>query len=257
MNNSRLRWLLESGDEMAWVAPGRYVLSWPLPPNRPYDIVTSIIADCELPAGKWGVKVDPAEAREHFQDFCPEVRDLLDMIDTSVKWQLAELPPLKTCRSENGKVVLIGDAFHAMIPHSASGGNSAIEDAACIAECLVWAARMTSTGKTSLDKALSLATQAFEDIRKPRVERMQEASHEGFGFLGASEDFLPIRDQALADATKMYDELLALPEEERRSMPKATPDMKCRFPLEPYLQWLYGYDTIEATKNHLAHVQIV
>ena len=245
--NPKVEWLLDSGDEMIWSAPGKYILSWPLPTFRDYDVVTCIQRPSDVPAGRWGVKADPDEARRDFGDFCPEVKELLQHIDGCVKWTLAELPPLETCRSQNGRVVLIGDAFHAMLPHTASGGNSSIEDAACIAECLDWAFRH--------GRDLSTATKAFEDIRKPRVERMQTAGHEGYAFLGGKEEFLPIRDSALAEATKAYDEDLELPEEVRRSRPKSAPDMNARFPLEPYLQWLYGYDAIAVARQYLAQLK--
>ena len=84
---------------------------------------------------------------------------------------------------------------------------------------------------------------------------MQKAGHEGYAFLGAKEDFLPIRDQALAEVTKAYDAELKLPEDIRRSRPKPDPDMNARFPLEPYLQWLYGYDAIAVAKQHLAQLE--
>lgn len=133
-----------------------------------------------------------------------------------------------------------------MIPHSASGGNSAIEDAVCISECLDWAA------KNGQD--VSGATQAFEDLRKARVERMQTASQEGYGFLGAGGEFEKIRDAAMAEAKQHSDAELALSEEERRKQPLAPSDMHARFPLPPYLQWLYGYDATNVTKTHLAMV---
>ncbi len=132
-------------------------------------------------------------------------------------------------------------------PKAASGGNSSLEDAACLAECLDWASRT--------NKPVSAATKAFEDIRQPRVRRMQEACHEGVAFLGASsEDEVSARNQMLAGATKAYDADLSLPEEERRSRRKEKADMHARFPSEPYLQWLYGYDAIAATKEYLAQM---
>jgi len=243
--------LLNSGNEMAWTAPERYVLSWPLPEKRDYDVVTCVQQVGDVSLGKWGARTEPDDARKDFQDFCLLVRELLGHIQTSVKWTLAELPPLKTCRSENGRVVVIRDAFHAMIPHSASGGNSAIEDAACLGECLDWASKQPVSNGVTLNTATETATRTFEEIRKPRVERMQKASHEGYGFLGAQGDFQFIRDKALADATKMYDADLALPDGKRRTKPRTPPDMHARFPLEPYLQWLYGYDAVAATRKHL------
>lgn len=131
-----------------------------------------------------------------------------------------------------------------MIPHSASGGNSAIEDAACISECLDWAFK---NGRN-----LSVASQAFEDLRKARVERMQTASHEGYGFLGAKGDFVKIRNAVLADAARHNDAELIIPEDERYARPKPARDMHARFPSEPYLQWLYRYDAIEEARSHLA-----
>lgn len=111
--NPLLEPLLDDGDEMCWTVAGRYVLTWPLPPNRDYDIVTCIQRKSDVPAGRWGIKADPEEARRDFQDFCPQVKELLSHIEGCVKWTLAELPALPTCRSENGKAVLIGDAMHA------------------------------------------------------------------------------------------------------------------------------------------------
>ena len=127
-NNPKLKWQLESGNSYIFTAPGAYVLSWPMPPHRDYDVVACVTGESAVPAGLWGIKDDPENLRREFQHFCPEVRELLDQIDLCVNWGLAELDPLETCRSENGTVVLLGDAFHAMIPHSGSGGNSAIED---------------------------------------------------------------------------------------------------------------------------------
>ena len=117
--NSKIEWLLENGNEMMWTVPGRYVLSWPLPENRDYDVVLAIQRPSDVPAGKWGVRAELDEATREFQDFCPEIVELLANVGSAVKWTLAELPPLETCRSENGRVVLIGDAFHAQIPHIA------------------------------------------------------------------------------------------------------------------------------------------
>jgi salicylate hydroxylase len=117
--NPKIEWLLENGNEMLWTAPGKYVLSWPLPSFRDYDVVTCIQRPSDVPAGRWGVRAEADEAREDFQDFCPEIVELLSHISSAVKWTLAELPPLETCRSENGRVVLVGDAFHAQIPHIA------------------------------------------------------------------------------------------------------------------------------------------
>ena len=255
VENDLLQPLLNHEKEMAWMAPGRYVLSWPLPPHRPYDVVLSIVEPGDVPLGKWGHSVDPKEATKRFDDFCPQIKELLSHVDRAIKWTLGELPALATCKSENGRAVVLGDAFHGMLPHSASGGNSAIEDAVSIAECLdrAWHEHVV-TGK-DIFELIGRSTQAFENVRKTRVERMQIASHEGYDFLaGTDADFVPIRDKILADQTKVYDIELEIPEEERRARPKAEHDMNARFQTEPYLQWLYGYDSVAVTKEYLSRL---
>lgn len=140
-----------------------------MPPNRPFDVVPGITEPGNVPLGKWGHTVDVKDAVSQFRDFCPEDKELLSHADRAVKWTLGELPPVETCRSDNGCVLLIGDAWHAMLPHSASDGNSAIEDAVSLAECLEWAWQRHQNEKTDLHKVITQATQAFENIRKPRV----------------------------------------------------------------------------------------
>ena len=86
--NPKMEWLLENENEMFWTAPGRYVLSWPLRQNRPYDVVTCIQRPSDVPPGRWGVSADPEEARKDFQDFCPEIRELMSHMESAEKWTL-------------------------------------------------------------------------------------------------------------------------------------------------------------------------
>lgn len=115
--NAKLEWLLQTGDEYCWVEAGKTVLSWPLPEHRPYDVVVGPVSCHDVPAGRWGIKGDKDVARDIAKNYCPEIRELLEHLDVCVKWKQAELPPLETCRSEGGKLVIIGDAWHAMLPH--------------------------------------------------------------------------------------------------------------------------------------------
>lgn len=81
---------------------------------------------------------------------------------------------------------------------------------------------------------------------------MQAACHEGVEFLQTKDpDVMVMRNKMMAAATKAYDEDLALPDEVRRTRAKETPDMNAKFPTEPYLQWLYGYDAIAVAKEYL------
>ncbi len=74
---------------------------------------------------------------------------------------LYELPPLP--RWWQRRVVLLGDAAHAMMPNLGQGGTQAIEDAIVLADCL---------SKLPLFETLH----AYEQTRRPRVERIARAA---------------------------------------------------------------------------------
>ena len=54
--------------------------------------------------------------------------------DVGTRWALHDLAPLD--RWHTGRVVLMGDAAHAMVPHQGQGANQTIEDAIVLADCL-------------------------------------------------------------------------------------------------------------------------
>ena len=54
--------------------------------------------------------------------------------DVGARWALHDLAPLE--RWHTDRVVLMGDAAHAMVPHQGQGANQTIEDAIALADCL-------------------------------------------------------------------------------------------------------------------------
>ncbi len=241
VHNPNLKWLLEKGTSQSWLMPKKYVLAWPMPPDKPYDVVVCVGDGCDVPYGHWGIKADPKQVADEFGDACPAIRDLLAKIGPCVQWRLAELPPLKTCRSDKGGVVLLGDAWHAMFPHAGSGGSTAIEDGAVLGECVGWASKN--------GRPIAEATKAYEVLRKPRVERIQAVSREGVGFFHGE---VAGRNAMLAKQYEIQKADLARPEEERRADPKPSGNMDAPYMSRPYFQWLFGFDAVEDTQAYLA-----
>ena len=241
-SNPNLAWLLENNNVQMWVFDGRYILSWPMPENKPYDVVICVGREgCDVPYGHWGIRADPKEVAAEFGDACDTVKDLVANIGPCVQWRLADLPPLETCRSERGGIVLLGDAWHAMVPHAGSGGSSAIEDGAVLGECIGWAWKH--------HRSIAEGTKAYETLRKPRVERLQEVSREGVGYLDGSK--VELRKMMMAKQAEMQKEFLR-PEADRRADLKPTADMHAPYMSLPYAQWLNGYDTFKETHAYLA-----
>jgi salicylate hydroxylase len=57
--------------------------------------------------------------REAVSMFEPRVRKFAELVkpDDCFVWKIAHLPPLPTWVSQSGKVAVLGDAAHAMVPH--------------------------------------------------------------------------------------------------------------------------------------------
>ena len=75
------------------------------------------------------------ELRELFRDDTVPALDLIDRTEQiSAGWVTYDLPSVRTWHT--GRVVLVGDAAHAVSPSSGQGASLAIEDAVVLAKCL-------------------------------------------------------------------------------------------------------------------------
>jgi len=131
--------------------------------------------------GSWKSPYD-SESGDHvfssiIQLGCGSDSDTTDTTTTLDK-NLLVLPTYTTPRlphwcSSSGKIMLLGDACHAMPPHSGQGVSCAVEDSLAIALLLehFLSQRPTSsrTGDLDLGSVLMNTTKAYEEIRMPRV----------------------------------------------------------------------------------------
>ncbi|KAF2014452.1 FAD binding domain-containing protein [Aaosphaeria arxii CBS 175.79] len=78
-------------------------------------------------AQSWVTKGDRAKMLETFDAFPEWTKSVLKLGDNIGLWQLRDLDPLETWT--RGRVILIGDAAHAMLPTQGQGASQTIEDA--------------------------------------------------------------------------------------------------------------------------------
>ena len=78
------------------------------------------------------------------------------------RWALHDLAPL--ARWHTDRVVLMGDAAHAMVPHQGQGANQTIEDAIVLADCLA---------DVHAADDLAAALQRYTDRRRRRTVAVQ------------------------------------------------------------------------------------
>ena len=106
-----------------YVAAGRLV-NW----------VGNTQSDDDWQEESWSARGDRDEALGVFAGWHPQVRALIAGTEQVFKWALFDRPPLATWT--RGRVTLLGDAAHPMLPYMAQGASQSIEDAFVLARCL-------------------------------------------------------------------------------------------------------------------------
>ncbi|BCY07186.1 FAD-dependent monooxygenase [Actinoplanes sp. L3-i22] len=144
-----------------FLGPGRHLVAYPVRGGELINFV-AYVPDPEWTLESWSARCEPAEAVAAFQGWSPVVTELLANSAETGRWALYDREPLR--RWSTGRVTLLGDAAHPMLPHAGQGTNQAVEDAAALAAYL-------SIG-LSFEKAL----QRYEQLRKTRTRQIQLGS---------------------------------------------------------------------------------
>jgi salicylate hydroxylase len=92
---------------------------------------------------------------------------IISLIDDCLKWPLKVGQQLRSWTAPLGKLVIFGDAAHAMLPYMSQGAAMAVEDGAALAVAL---------NRVSSLEDLSFALRIFEQERIKRSGDMQNAS---------------------------------------------------------------------------------
>jgi salicylate hydroxylase len=112
----------------------------------------------------WTARGEVADALMEFEGWHPQIRELIGAVETTNRWALYDRDPLP--RWTVGRVTLMGDAAHPMLPYMAQGAVQSIEDAAVLAKCL----------ERGDAHDVGAALSRYEQTRKPRASRCQEGS---------------------------------------------------------------------------------
>jgi salicylate hydroxylase len=161
----RLEYLKLERNASAWLGPERHFVHYYVGAGRFVNFVAVV------PAGDWRVESwsargEVADALTEFADWHPQLREIIRAVDVTNRWGLYDRAPLE--HWSVGRVTLLGDAAHAMLPFMAQGAVQSIEDAFVLAKCLA------SAERTSIPAAL----RRYEEIRKPRASQVQERARQ-------------------------------------------------------------------------------
>lgn len=138
----------------------------------------------------WSAVGDRDELAASFAGWDPRVTSLLDKVKSCFWWGLYDRKPLT--KWVTGRLALLGDAAHPMLPHLGQGANQAIEDGTALAVLL----QACGEGRFTVEEAL----QRYETLRRPRASMVQvEARQNGRRYDSQYED-LAQRDREIANS---------------------------------------------------------
>lgn len=147
------------------LGPGRHAVHYPVAGGRETNLV--VIRQAKEAREGWSRDGDAAVLTAHLSGAAQELRDLAAAAQGWQVWSLFDRRPAAMSR---GRIALLGDAAHPVLPFLAQGASLAIEDAAVLARLL--AERLAQDGAAGVAPAMA----AYARARTARVARVQEAS---------------------------------------------------------------------------------
>ena len=147
------------------LGPGRHAVHYPVAGGRETNLV--VVRQASEAREGWSREGDSRVLAAGLSGASQPLRDLAAAADG---WQVWSLFDRKPAAMAKGRIALIGDAAHPVLPFLAQGASLAIEDAAVLARML--AERLTREGSPGVPAAMA----AYAAARAARVARVQEAS---------------------------------------------------------------------------------
>lgn len=142
---------LRSQDVTVWMGPYAHVVHYPVRGGEWLNLV--VLTEGQMPGvtaedlQSWNAQQTP-EQTEHdlkaaLRDACVHLQELIGAATSWRAWPLCGRTPMQGAHQHvQGRVALLGDAAHPMLPYLAQGAGMAIEDAAVLAQQLAVASNV-------------------------------------------------------------------------------------------------------------------
>lgn len=150
-----------------WLGPGTHLVHYPVRGGKDLNVVAVTEGGAERQG--WNQTGSAETLLAGFTRWTKDSKSLLERASAWRSWSLYRLAPLR--RFSAGRIVLLGDAAHPVLPYLAQGAALAIEDAVTLAACI---------GACPGDPPQ--AFRRYEELRRPRAARVQRLSRR-FGWL--------------------------------------------------------------------------
>ncbi|HEY8580178.1 MAG TPA: FAD-dependent oxidoreductase [Beijerinckiaceae bacterium] len=177
-----------------WMGEGKHFMVFPVRSGTLLNYVGFVPLNIET-VESWSAIGDRDELAASFADWDPRITHLLEQVESCFWWGLFDRSPL--ARWSHGRLTLLGDAAHPMLPHLGQGANQAVEDGVALAVLL--------EGRSPQEAPAAL--QAYEALRRPRTAMVQrEARRNGMRYDSLYES-LERRDEEIRNSAVLRKDL--------------------------------------------------
>ena len=174
-----------------WMGDSKHFMVYPVRRGELLNYV-GFVPTTEETVESWSAVGDRDQLTASFKGWDRRIVGLLEKVETCFWWGLYDRRPLASWTK--GRLALLGDAAHAMLPHLGQGANQAIEDAVALAVFL--------EGRKSGEIIDIL--RHYEAFRRERTDVVQtEARKNGLRYDSRYRD-LGQRDQEIANSAKFF-----------------------------------------------------
>lgn len=149
-------------DVTNWVGPGGHLVHYFVSSGRLLNFV-AVSEEGTWTREQWSDRGSISDAAKKYEGWHPQIATILNAVDETFKWALFDRDPFPEWTQ--GRVALLGDACHPMLPYMAQGAAQAIEDGAVLA-----------AGLKHVAFDIPSAFRAYVTLRKPRATEVQERS---------------------------------------------------------------------------------
>jgi salicylate hydroxylase len=179
-----------------WMGEGKHFMVFPVRSGTLLNYVGFVPLDKET-VESWSAIGDRDELAASFAGWDPRIAHLLSKVQTCFWWGLFDRRPLTTW--VNGRVTLLGDAAHAMLPHLGQGANQSVEDAVALGVFL--------EGRSAAEAPAAL--KAYDALRRPRASMVQTEARQNGRRYDSLYDSIEQRDAEIRNAAalrkRLYD----------------------------------------------------
>ena len=149
-------------DSLNWMGPGGCIVHYYVRPGELVNWIAHRTTDIWAEES-WSLEADRDEMLGAFPGWHPSLLTLMAATERCYKWAILDRDPLP--HWSEGRVTLLGDAAHPMLPFLAQGGAMAMEDGFVLAETL-----------KKIPEDVAGALKRYEQLRLARTARVQMSS---------------------------------------------------------------------------------